>query len=385
MLFDTIRPINNRIKYFGCQTCRSPEQYRTIIPSDFLHWNSAENLQDAGGKNIVTQHEIVIRRNTNKTYWRCNTFSTSSIKEPQIRRHWNHSCIDKVDHLGLHVSRHTALIATDRKTDWLSITKKRRQNKCTLKEWLFEPIEMYRFRSMQKKFPTFDFGRLERSKFIIVSFGSIAKTEYMAFELLDSMLDTFSHLKYTVIWQTNCDHDKMLRGRSLPKNIIMSRWLPLKELFGHPNLMYFVSHGGINTINEILSFGVPIVGVPLQGDQSSNIQRIVELGVGNSVSVREIWNGRLPEVLANMENNLQRYRRRSKKVAVMLADQRKLTKGIQHFWLHWAERNGPKLKVKNRRFFDLKYRSSFDYFSGLQVLFSMGIFFGLLFVLSTSY
>jgi UDP:flavonoid glycosyltransferase YjiC (YdhE family) len=32
----------------------------------------------------------------------------------------------------------------------------------------------------------------------------------------------------------------------------------------HPNLRYSILHGGVNTLNEALMFGKPILGLPLQ-------------------------------------------------------------------------------------------------------------------------
>ena len=38
----------------------------------------------------------------------------------------------------------------------------------------------------------------------------------------------------------------------------------ITENLAHRNLQYVIVHGGINTINELMLFGVPILGIPLQ-------------------------------------------------------------------------------------------------------------------------
>jgi len=42
----------------------------------------------------------------------------------------------------------------------------------------------------------------------------------------------------------------------------------------------FVTHGGMNSVNEGLSFGVPMVVIPFMSDQPTNARRIEELGLG---------------------------------------------------------------------------------------------------------
>lgn len=38
----------------------------------------------------------------------------------------------------------------------------------------------------------------------------------------------------------------------------------------HKNLKFAILHGGINTLNEVLMFGVPVLGVPLQVNKVGN-------------------------------------------------------------------------------------------------------------------
>lgn len=46
----------------------------------------------------------------------------------------------------------------------------------------------------------------------------------------------------------------------------------------HPNLLFFVTHGGYLSSIEALHFGVPIIGVPVYFDQFININKAVKKG-----------------------------------------------------------------------------------------------------------
>lgn len=47
----------------------------------------------------------------------------------------------------------------------------------------------------------------------------------------------------------------------------------------HPNVKVFVSNGGICGIHEALDSGIPVVGVPMLGDQPRNIDSLINLGM----------------------------------------------------------------------------------------------------------
>jgi glucuronosyltransferase len=48
----------------------------------------------------------------------------------------------------------------------------------------------------------------------------------------------------------------------------------------HPNIRLFITHGGKLSLIEATTRGVPVVGIPVFGDQRQNMVRVVSLGSG---------------------------------------------------------------------------------------------------------
>ena len=61
--------------------------------------------------------------------------------------------------------------------------------------------------------------------------------------------------------------------KDLPKHILLQKWVPQNDVLGHRNTKLFLSHSGCNSQFEALYHGVPIVNIPVFGDQPYNAKR----------------------------------------------------------------------------------------------------------------
>lgn len=57
---------------------------------------------------------------------------------------------------------------------------------------------------------------------------------------------------------------------------------------GHPKVVAFFSHAGMGGTTEAIHFGVPIVAMPIFGDQPSNAASIEESGLGVQIQYRDL-------------------------------------------------------------------------------------------------
>ncbi len=69
---------------------------------------------------------------------------------------------------------------------------------------------------------------------------------------------------------------------AMPAGVVVRRWVPQIALLRRAALA--VTHGGMNTVNEALLFGVPLVVVPQAADQPWVARRVSQLGAGVTVN-----------------------------------------------------------------------------------------------------
>ena len=72
----------------------------------------------------------------------------------------------------------------------------------------------------------------------------------------------------------------------LPANVLARRSVPQPEVLARAAL--FVTHGGMNSVNEAMYAGVPMLVVPQGADQPMVARRVVELGAGLSIRTQDV-------------------------------------------------------------------------------------------------
>ncbi|KAH7708393.1 UDP-glucoronosyl and UDP-glucosyl transferase family protein, partial [Aphelenchoides avenae] len=103
---------------------------------------------------------------------------------------------------------------------------------------------------------------------VLVSFGTVGASHAMPPELKKVFLDTFKQFPdVTFLWKYEKPEHNIASGYP---NVIAETWLPQTDLLGHPKLLAFITHAGANSISEAVYSGVPLVCIPLFGDQMRN-------------------------------------------------------------------------------------------------------------------
>ncbi|XP_055375679.1 UDP-glycosyltransferase UGT5-like [Condylostylus longicornis] len=118
---------------------------------------------------------------------------------------------------------------------------------------------------------------------IYVSWGSMIRAETLPSEKRDGMLRAFGRLKQKVIWKWE---NETLHNQ--PKNILIRKWLPQREILCHPNVKVFMSHGGLMGASEAAYCGVPAVLTPMYGDQFLNSAAIRQREMGIVLNYEDI-------------------------------------------------------------------------------------------------
>lgn len=74
----------------------------------------------------------------------------------------------------------------------------------------------------------------------------------------------------------------------IPNNVLIRKWFPQSGILAHPNIRLFITHGGLLSSIEAVFHGLPILGLPVFGDQHVNIARAVHKGYGRSIGLRDL-------------------------------------------------------------------------------------------------
>ncbi len=100
-----------------------------------------------------------------------------------------------------------------------------------------------------------------------------------------------------------------------PENFLVRRFVPQLAIL--ERAAAFVTHGGMNSANEALYFGVPLVVVPQRGDQHLVAARVVELGAGLTVAPCDLEAARLRTAVQGVVFN-PRFREQARALSASL-------------------------------------------------------------------
>ena len=132
--------------------------------------------------------------------------------------------------------------------------------------------------------------------FVVFTLGSMLAS--LPEELTTVFLSAFQLIPQKVLWR----HAGVVPD-NLPDNVKIMKWLPQNDLLAHPSARAFITHGGSHGIYEGVCHSVPMVMIPLGGEQADNVQRLASRGVGVVLDMGGITVASLLEVLDEVINN----------------------------------------------------------------------------------
>ncbi|XP_078071353.1 UDP-glucuronosyltransferase 3A1-like [Mustelus asterias] len=133
--------------------------------------------------------------------------------------------------------------------------------------------------------------------FVMVTLGSMLASVNVPM-VLKEMNRAFSQLPQVVIWRHL--HSQWPSDVQPAPNIKLVDWLPQNDLLGHPKARLFVTHGGLNSLMEAVHHGVPVIGIPLFGDQFDNMVRAEAKGLGLTIRVNQLQAQELSNAMATV-------------------------------------------------------------------------------------
>ncbi|XP_045455165.1 UDP-glycosyltransferase UGT5-like [Melitaea cinxia] len=111
-------------------------------------------------------------------------------------------------------------------------------------------------------------------------------------EKLKIFTDVISKLPYDVLWKWDDDD---LPGR--PQNVRLSKWFPQSDVLRHPKIKLFITQGGLQSTDEAITAAVPLVGVPMLGDQWFNVEQYIHHHIGIGLLLETLTEKKLTDAI----------------------------------------------------------------------------------------
>lgn len=143
---------------------------------------------------------------------------------------------------------------------------------------------------------------------IYVSFGSSINTNLIHAEFLQMLLDTFVQLNNrTVLWKVD---DAAVASITLPRNVVIQKWFNQRSVLHHKNVVAFVTQAGIQSSDEALAARVPMVCLPMMGDQFYHARKLQQFGVALSLNTATVSAAQLALAINAVIADQKTYRER---------------------------------------------------------------------------
>ncbi|XP_038217981.1 UDP-glycosyltransferase UGT5-like isoform X2 [Zerene cesonia] len=169
---------------------------------------------------------------------------------------------------------------------------------------------------------------------IYLSFGSNVPSSLLPQETIQLFIKVFSKLPYDVLWKWEKDE---LPGKS--DNIRISKWLPQSDLLRHPKIKLFITQGGLQSTDEAINAGVPLVGIPMLGDQWYNVDYYVYHRIGVRLDFDELSGDLLDKAIKTVIND-KSYRENIIRLRSIMKDQPQSALDRAVWWTEYVLRHG---------------------------------------------
>mgnify|MGYP001560630971 CR=1 FL=1 len=147
----------------------------------------------------------------------------------------------------------------------------------------------------------FPMETLVENPVVYISLGTLRNNRL---DFFNTCIEAFQDLPFTFVLSigNKVDHSNLLKN---PANFIIRTSVPQIEILKKANL--FITHGGMNSVNEGLYFGVPLLVFPQTSEQSMVARRVESLGAGQYLSEKDISKKILIKKVFEVLNNSKYY------------------------------------------------------------------------------
>ncbi|KAF8373191.1 hypothetical protein PRIPAC_79620 [Pristionchus pacificus] len=155
-----------------------------------------------------------------------------------------------------------------------------------------------------------------RSKTVLLSFGTVAKSYLMPEHYKQTIREVFKKFPdVTFIWKYEKPEHKISEG--IP-NLIEATWVPQNDMLYDSRLSLFITHCGQGSTTEATTAGVPLIVIPILGDQLRNAAVIKRIETGLVLDKEALENSNILEKALRDALHNEKYRTNAHSVGEMI-------------------------------------------------------------------
>lgn len=137
----------------------------------------------------------------------------------------------------------------------------------------------------------FDMEAIKGKRPIYISLGTIFN---QALDFYKLCLEALGNTEHTIVMSVG-DRTQITALGAIPENFIVKRYVPQMDVLQSAKL--FITHGGMNSTNEGLYYGVPLIVLPQSADQPIIAEQVVSRGAGISLQMQTLTANQLHETV----------------------------------------------------------------------------------------
>ncbi|WP_010233750.1 macrolide family glycosyltransferase [Clostridium arbusti] len=121
-----------------------------------------------------------------------------------------------------------------------------------------------------------------KEKIIYISLGTVSTNVLKFFKTcMEAFKDTNVSVVMSIGKQINIED-----LGNIPANFYVYSFVPQVAVLEHTDL--FITHCGMNSANESMYYGIPVIGIPQRADQPIVAKRMIELGLGEMIDKKHV-------------------------------------------------------------------------------------------------
>ncbi|MFE8694925.1 macrolide family glycosyltransferase [Cytobacillus sp. FJAT-53684] len=143
---------------------------------------------------------------------------------------------------------------------------------------------------------SFDLTAIKGKSLIYISLGTVVN---QALDFYKLCIKAFGNTDHTVVMSIGGKTQISDLGE-IPKNFIVKNYVPQTEVLKYTKL--FITHGGMNSTNEGLYYGVPLIVIPQSADQPVIAEQVANIGAGIKLHMQNLTADQLLETAEQVLN-----------------------------------------------------------------------------------